>query len=71
MLESFNVPGIYIALQPFLSLFAAGKFYGIVVELGEDLSQFVPIFDGFESNYNYRKFLILSNTKIDGIKDYD
>ena len=53
MFETFNVPGIYIALQPFLSIYAVGKFNGIVVELGEDLSQFVPIFDGFESNYNY------------------
>ena len=55
MFESFNAQGIYIALQPFLPIYAAGKFSGMVVELGEDLSQFVPIFDGYDpnSNHNY------------------
>ena len=55
MFESFYVSGLYIALQPQLSIYAAGKFNGMVVELGEDISQFVPIVDCFASklNYNY------------------
>ena len=48
MFETFNVPGLYIALQPPLVLYALGKFNGIVLELGEGVSQFCPILDGFQ-----------------------
>ena len=47
MFETFNVPGLYIALQPYLPLYAHGKFNGIVLELGEGVSQFCPILDGY------------------------
>ena len=47
MFETFNVPGLYIAIQAVLSLYSAGKFTGIVIDSGEDITQFVPIFDGY------------------------
>ena len=47
MFETFNVPGLYISLQPSLSLYASGKLTGIVLELGEGINSFCPIFDGF------------------------
>ena len=47
MFETFNVPGLYIAIQAVLSLYSAGKFTGFSVELGDGVSQFVQIFDGY------------------------
>ena len=47
MFETFNVPGLYIANQGVLSLLNAGKFTGFVVESGESITQFIPIFEGF------------------------
>ena len=47
MFESFNVPGLYIAIQAVLSLYSAGKFTGIVCDSGDGVTNFVPIFDGY------------------------
>ena len=47
MFETFKVPGLYIANQGPLSLYSAGKFTGFVVESGESVTQFIPIFDGY------------------------
>lgn len=47
MFETFNVPGLYIAIQAVLSLYSAGKFTGIVCDSGDGVSHFVPIFDGY------------------------
>ena len=47
MFESFNVPGLYIAIQAVLSVYSAGKFTGIVCDSGDGVTNFVPIFDGY------------------------
>jgi len=47
MFETFNVPGLYIAIQAVLSLYSAGKFTGIVCDSGDGVTHFVPIFDGY------------------------
>ena len=47
MFETFNVPGLYIAIQAVLSLYSAGKFTGIVTDSGDGVTHFVPIFDGY------------------------
>lgn len=36
--ESFNVPGVYIAPQPLLSLFGVGSVSGIVVDIGSEVT---------------------------------
>jgi actin len=46
MFETFNVLGLYIAIEPVLSLYSVGKFSGIVSDLGEHISYFAPIFYG-------------------------
>ena len=51
MFETFNVPGLYIAIQAVLSLYSAGKFTGIVADSGEGVTQFIPIFDGYSLPY--------------------
>ena len=47
MFECFNVPGLYIAIQAVLALYSAGKNTGIVGDLGDGVTHFVPIFEGF------------------------
>jgi len=47
MFETFNVPGLYIAIQAVLSLYSAGKFTGIVCDSGDGVTHMVPIFDGY------------------------
>ena len=47
MFETFNVRGLYIALQPVLSFYKEGGDTGVSIDLGYEISQFVPIFDGF------------------------
>ena len=47
MFETFNVPGLYIAKQPVLSLYSIGKLTGLVADSGEGITQIAPVFDGF------------------------
>lgn len=47
MFETFNACGLYIEKPGVLSLYAAGKFNGIAVDLGGAVSQFIPIYDGY------------------------
>ena len=47
MFETFNVPGLYIAKQPVLSLYSIGKLTGLVADSGEGVTQIAPVFDGF------------------------
>lgn len=47
MFETFQVKGLYVAIQAVLSLYCAGKFTGIVDDMGDGVSHFVPIFDGY------------------------
>ena len=45
--ETFNTHGLYIAIQPVLSLYSIGKLNGLVSDSGEGITQIVPVFDGF------------------------
>ena len=57
MFETFNVNGLYISEPGVLSLYSAGKFTGFALSLGDGITQFVHIFDGFKLPYsNYFKF---------------
>ena len=47
MFDEFNVPQFYVAIQAVLSLYAAGRTTGIVLDSGDGVSHTVPIFDGF------------------------
>ena len=50
MFENFNIPGLYIAFSPVLSLYNVGKFTGIVVESGEGVTQIAPYLEGLPIN---------------------
>ena len=47
MFETFNFKGLYLAYPTVLSVYAAGKFTGMSLDLGYGTSQFSPIFDGY------------------------
>ncbi|GAB6025239.1 hypothetical protein CHUAL_010659 [Chamberlinius hualienensis] len=46
MFETFKTPAMYLAKQALLSLFAAGRTTGVVLETGYGVSHVVPIYEG-------------------------
>ncbi|KAJ5078133.1 actin-7-related [Anaeramoeba ignava] len=47
MFESFDVHSFYLANSAMLAMYQSGKKTGIIVEIGDDFSSVVPIYDGF------------------------
>lgn len=59
MFETFNVPALYIASSPVLALFASGDWHklksnslsgrttGLVVNIGENTTWVVPVYEGY------------------------
>ncbi|XP_065828346.1 alpha-centractin-like [Oscarella lobularis] len=45
--ESFNVPALYISIQAVLSLYAAGRTTGVVLDSGDGVTHAVPMYEGF------------------------
>lgn len=45
-LEHLNVPAIYLAKSPTLSVFSAGRGTGLVVDVGEQVASVTPVLDG-------------------------
>merc|ERR1719206_454906 len=47
MFKNFGVPGMYIAIQAVLALFASSSTTGIVLDSGDGVTHAVPIYEGF------------------------
>lgn len=47
MFETFQTPGLYIANQACLALFASGRTTGLVLLSGDDVSHAVPVYESF------------------------
>ena len=47
MFETFNVPSMYVSIQAVLSLYAAGRTTGVVMDSGDGVTHIVPIYDGY------------------------
>lgn len=47
MFETFNVPSFFTCNQPVLSLYSSGRTTGIVLDSGFNVTQIVPIFEGY------------------------
>ena len=46
MFETFNVPAMYITMQPVLALYSSGRTTGLVFDSGDSVSHAVPIHEG-------------------------
>uniref|UniRef100_A0A6G3MIT3 Actin (Trinotate prediction) n=1 Tax=Henneguya salminicola TaxID=69463 RepID=A0A6G3MIT3_HENSL len=51
MFETFGVPGMYVAIQAILSLYASGRTTGIVFDSGDGVSHVVPIYEGYSLSH--------------------
>jgi len=58
MFETFEVPNCYVAIQAVMSLYAAGRTTGIVVDSGDGVSHTVPVFEGFSVPHAVEKMEI-------------
>nr|VZI42933.1 unnamed protein product [Spirometra erinaceieuropaei] len=47
MFENFQTPGMYVSLQPVLSLYATGRMSGLIVDSGDGVTHAIPIFEGY------------------------
>jgi len=47
MFETFRVKNMYVAIQAVMSLYAAGRTTGLVVDSGDGVSHTVPVYEGF------------------------
>ena len=47
MFEAFNVPSLHVAPQPVLSMYAAGRTTGVVLQSGHGVTCAVPVCEGF------------------------
>ena len=47
MFETYSVPAMYVNIQAVLSLYAAGRTTGVVLDCGDGVSHTVPIYEGY------------------------
>jgi actin beta/gamma 1 len=47
MFETFNVPALYLEMEPVLSLYASGRTTGIVVTLGDASTHVIAVYEGY------------------------
>ena len=64
--ETFFAPGLYFDYSTSLSLYGAGKFTGLILELGGETTQIAPILDGNPKPYKFEKLFYGGNE----INDY-
>jgi len=56
LFEEFNCPAVYIANQSVLALYASAKTTGMVVDCGEGVTHFSPIYDGYVQEHCAARF---------------
>jgi actin len=58
MFDTFEVQNTYVAIQAVMSLYAAGRTTGLVVDSGDGVSHTVPVFEGFSVPHAVEKMEI-------------
>jgi len=47
MFETFSTPAMYVSIRNVLSLYGSGRTNGIVVQSGDSVSTFLPVYEGY------------------------
>jgi len=55
MFETFQVSGLYVAIQAVMSLYSNGRTTGLVVDSGDGVTHTVPVFEGFSIPHAVKK----------------
>ncbi len=58
MFETFQVQGLYVAIQAVLSLYSNGRTTGLVCDSGDGVTHTVPVFEGFSIPHAVKKNFI-------------
>jgi len=58
MFDTFQVQGMYIAIQAVLSLYSNGRTTGLVVDSGDGVTHTVPVYEGFSIPHAIKKNFI-------------
>jgi len=58
MFERFQLPNFYVAAQPMLAMYGAGRTTGVTVDAGHDYIHCVPLLDGYPLPYASQKYPI-------------
>jgi len=58
MFETFQVKNMYVAIQAVMSLYAAGRTTGLVLDSGDGVTHTVPVFEGFSIPHAVEKMEI-------------
>jgi len=56
--ETFKTPNFYVSIQAVLSLYAAGRTTGIVVDSGDGVTHTVPIYEGYSIPHAVLKMML-------------
>ena len=59
MFETFQVAGLYVAIQAVLSLYANGRTTGLVVDSGDGVTHTVPVYEGFSIPHAVKKLSLI------------
>lgn len=55
MFETFQVQGLYVAIQAVLSLYSNGRTTGMVCDSGDGVTHTVPVYEGFQIPHAVKK----------------
>jgi actin len=65
MFETFQVQGLYVAIQAVLSLYSNGRTTGMVCDSGDGVTHCVPVYEGFQIPHAVKKNYIAGRTITD------
>ena len=67
MFETFQVDGLYVAIQAVMSLYSNGRTTGLVCDSGDGVTHTVPVFEGFQIPHAVKKNFIAGRAITDHV----